>query len=174
MLAYEPDQRYQNIAELLPELKSVARQSGLVMDESLVHVLVVEDGNGELQITKRLLERSNRSLDVCHAPDLASACDAIWMHTESTALPLIVLFDLNLPDSEPAKTLRKISQLADDQVHLVALVDVDDSRLREDAMNMGVAEFLSKEKLTDQLIERTIFATFGRIPTPLRVTRDDT
>ena len=173
MMAFEPSDRYQTISDALIDLKAAARDLGVYVGDSLIHVLVVEDVQVDQMVMQRLLERSNRSLEISYAADLASACDAIWIHTEASSLPLIVLMDMRLPDSTIDQTLKKIMELADDQVSFVAVTGVDDPSIRQKAMQAGVVDYLLKDDLTDQIVERVIFETFARLPEALRITAEE-
>ena len=169
LTARDPDERFQSMGELLPELRREIRQMGLNAEDRAVHVLIVEESRSDGMLAERLLERSNHSLEIRHAGGFAAACDAAWIHCESSSLPLIVLVDLHLPDSVPMETAERIGRLAGQQVHVIAMADGKDTTLRGICLRSGAVDYLCKESTSDAKFERVIFSTFGRLPSPDRL-----
>ena len=175
LTAPAPEDRYQSVSELLPDLRREIRELGILTQDRAIHVLIVEEpsDNEDDMLSRRLLERSNHSLEILHASDFSAACDAAWIHCESSALPLIVLLDLNLPDSAPTETAERITRLAGKQVHVIAMANGNDQSLRGICLRSGAVDYLCKNSTSDLALERVIFATFGRLPSPDRLAVED-
>ncbi|MEM9587299.1 MAG: protein kinase [Planctomycetota bacterium] len=167
MLAPSPDDRYQSVAELIPDVRLLIRDHGIWPDESIVDVLIVEDAAEDLMITKQVLRAANRSLKPETVSTFAATKAFIEDRCAKSERPLVVLMDLALPDSFADQTVNRLAELCCDSVRLVALTGDDDARLRRRCLDNGASEFLEKSQLNGKRIERTIFAALSRLPNSL-------
>jgi two-component system response regulator len=101
-------------------------------------ILLVEDNNDDEVLTLRALKQSNVANEVVVAPDGKAALDYLLgtgAHAgrDVSALPQIILLDLNLPKMSGLDVLRRIR--ADERTRLLPVVVLTSSRQDEDIIN---------------------------------------
>ncbi len=114
------------------------------------HVLLIEDNPGDADLVRLRLVESKSGVQVNCVPRLSDALACLDAET-----PLLVLLDLNLPDSHGAETYRRILQKAPN-VPVVILSGQDDEALAIKAVHQGVQDYLVKGDITSKHLERAL------------------
>ena len=120
------------------------------MTEHGAHVLLIEDNPGDADLVRLRLVEGKSKVHVNCVPRLSDALACLDAET-----PLLVLLDLNLPDSHGAETFRRIMQKAPN-VPVVILSGQDDEALAMKAVHQGVQDYLVKGDITSKQLERAL------------------
>ncbi|MGZ7100368.1 MAG: response regulator, partial [Candidatus Angelobacter sp.] len=120
------------------------------MNQGSTNVLLIEDNPGDADLVRLRLVESNPMVNVSCVPRLGDAIAALKEN-----VPSLVLLDLNLPDSQGAETFRRILEKAPG-VPIVILSGQDDENLATKALHQGVQDYLVKNKLTSQELDRSM------------------
>ncbi|MEM0927286.1 MAG: hypothetical protein AAGJ83_14675, partial [Planctomycetota bacterium] len=168
MLVFDREDRYADISEALEELKKSARELGFVIEKSIIHVLIIEPNHDDpMSIFSQLV--GNPSLRLKQVTELSEAADAIWFHTESSALPLIVLVDCRSVSTRTEELSRRLNDWKDEQVHVLGVID--ESTCSEEVRSRFV-ECIRRDSIADHALERAIFTVFGRLPHHRKLTTE--
>jgi serine phosphatase RsbU (regulator of sigma subunit) len=121
----------------------------VVAEPPPLHVLLVEDDEGDALLVEDLLAVWGGSVRLAHARSLAEA--------ESLTLADIdcALLDLNLPDATGLDALRRLHSAADAPPILV-LTGFDDERRGVEAVGAGAHDYLLKGQVDGNLLMRSI------------------
>lgn len=163
LLQYEPDDRPQSDAEVLEMLRQILNDHPQQQDDCRIVVLVVEDDPTDLAVTQRVLKRTNHSVDLMHAPTFARALQVLANHPPRERCPMVVLLDLQLPDSPVGETLNSLPLLSGDYVGVIAVSGNESPEIRQRCIRAGAMEFVSKNAMDSRLLERAIFSTASRL-----------
>lgn len=120
------------------------------MNQGSTNVLLIEDNPGDADLVRLRLVESNAMVNVSCVPRLGDAIAALKEN-----VPSLVLLDLNLPDSQGAETFRRVLEKAPG-VPIVILSGQDDENLAAKALHQGVQDYLVKNKLTSQELDRSM------------------
>ncbi len=140
------------------------------MSES-VHILIVEDNPGDRRLVlEELRETSYRASTLHETASLAEAIRIVRDHPEI----VLVILDLNLPDSSGLESVTKMQDAAPDAA-LVVVTGMTDRALAVEVLRLGVQSFLNKADLTSVTLERTIRYSIerNRILTDLKKTNEE-
>ncbi len=117
----------------------------------IVRVLVVEDSEDDLEIVKRLLEKSDEAKFVLgYAFNLKEALDLSW-HEDWD----VVLLDLGLPDSMGLDTLHRMVT-ARPLTPVVVLTGYEDLSSASRALRMGARDYIPKSLMPTELLPRAL------------------
>jgi phosphoserine phosphatase RsbU/P len=114
------------------------------------HVLLIEDNQGDADLVRLRLVESNCDLEVSCADRLSTGLAAL-----AVAPPIVVLLDLNLPDSYGEDTFREVLNRAP-SVPVVVLSGRDDEQLAIKAIHQGAQDYLVKGQFDGRQLGRTI------------------
>lgn len=120
------------------------------MSDRITYVLLIEDNPGDAALVCQRLEEGRPGAEVRCVERLADGLVRL-----SEQAPAVVLLDLNLPDSRGAETYRRVIEKAPD-VPIVILSGMNDESLALEAMHQGVQDYLLKDGLTSDGLERAI------------------
>lgn len=100
-------------------------------------ILLVEDNPTDEKLTVRALKRSGGGAEIVVARDGAGALDYLfgsgaWAGRDTSALPAVVLLDLQLPRIDGLEVLRRVR--ADERTRFVPVVVLTSSREDEDRL----------------------------------------
>lgn len=124
---------------------------GVIMAESVIRVLLVEDDEEDYILAMHMLsEARNLRFDVSWADRLESALN----HMNSATVD-VVLLDLSLPDSYGWDTFTSVRKHSPD-LPIVLLTGVQDEDLGARAVYEGAQDYLVKDELSTQLLSRAI------------------
>lgn len=115
-----------------------------------IKILVVEDNPGDAELVARALAKCRHGSDVFHAGCRRDAIDAL-SHEEFD----IVLLDLSLPDSKGLAALHMI-RTNHPQIPVINLTSLDDRDTALKAIEACAQDYLIKDKLTSELLERSM------------------
>ncbi len=156
MIAYNPCQRIQSMADVINAIESVPTEIPAARNPS-VKVLVVEDDADDLFLTLEMLRRANQSLEIVTAKTLR---ESVALCSQPHSIDLVLL-DLRLPDSAGVETVERLKAILP-STPIVILTGQQDVEIGQACMAAGAAEFACKNDLTAHLMERMIFITLSR------------
>src|SRR6516165_12184737 len=121
------------------------------MGRSPIHILLIEDEETDYLLTRRMLSSvENQSYEVQWAKSWAAGIEAIRRGAHD-----VCLLDFRIDGGnglEILKESRNIGCIAP----VILLTGVGDHQLDVEAMALGAADFLVKDKITPELLERSI------------------
>jgi signal transduction histidine kinase len=120
------------------------------MEHEPANVLLVEDKPGDADLVRLRLVGSKCKYQVNCVTRLSDALACLDAKT-----PLLVLLDLDLPDSQGAESYRRIMQKAPN-VPVVILSGQDDEHLAIKAVRQGVQDYVIKSDITSKQLKRSI------------------
>ncbi|MFB6251623.1 MAG: ATP-binding protein [Halobellus sp.] len=118
-------------------------------------LLLVEDNPSDVRLIEEYLvdgqwgQKSTGSPEVIHAGSLSEGIEAQIDEVD------LVLLDLNLPDSAGLETLQSMSA-ASEATPLVVLTGLNDQQLGVKAVGEGAQDYLIKDEVSPELLQRTI------------------
>ena len=116
-----------------------------------IKVLLIEDNPGDARlITEALKEAEDSRFDIVWRETLTDGLDIL----EEADTDIIVL-DLSLPDSAGLDTLDTARKHSED-VPILVLTGLDDKKLSLEAVKRGAQDYLIKEKVHADVLERCI------------------
>jgi signal transduction histidine kinase len=118
--------------------------------KAAAHVLLIEDNPGDADLVRLRLVEASSDLEVSCVNRLSSGLQSL---TEKT--PVVVLLDLNLPDSHGADTYRSVLKKAP-TVPIVVLSGLEDEGLATKAVHQGVQDYLVKGNFDSGQLARAI------------------
>lgn len=113
-------------------------------------VLLIEDDLGDAVLVERMLQECLQDFAIEHCTHLEKALEALEDEDYR-----VILLDLSLPDSLGLSGLSKLRDVSPD-VSIVVLTGLADDRLPLQALEQGAQDYLVKNSLTAELLERTI------------------
>jgi sigma-B regulation protein RsbU (phosphoserine phosphatase) len=120
------------------------------MRNGSIHVLLIEDNQGDADLVRLRLVESASALEVSYADRLSTGLAALAGES-----PTVVLLDLNLPDSRGADTFREVLDRAP-RVPVVVLSGRDDVELAMTAIHHGAQDYLVKGQFDGQQLGRAM------------------
>lgn len=127
------------------------------MRKSKVEILVIEDNPGDAMLIKLLLEEC-----------LGNICEVIQYEKLDEGIRELInrrydliLLDLNLPDSNGLNTLRKCLGPGFN-IPIIILTGLDDYKVGSEAIKLGAEDFLVKDNLNPEIIQKSIFYSIER------------
>src|SRR5262245_3472612 len=121
------------------------------MGQTVTQVLLIEDQEEDYFLTRRILSRcENQAFDLQWANSWEPAIEAIRRCTHD-----VCLLDFRLGGGDGLELLKE-SQHVGCKAPVIILTGVSDYRLDLEAMELGAADFLVKDKITPDLLERSI------------------
>ncbi len=118
--------------------------------EPVLNILIVEDNPGDVVIVTELLKSSGIKFNLSHVSTLRETILLCSNHEFDT-----ILLDLGLPDSVGLETLKKI-QAFQIKSPVVVMTGLDDEDIALQSMREGAQDYLVKNRLTSDIILRTI------------------
>jgi serine phosphatase RsbU (regulator of sigma subunit) len=120
------------------------------VSEPAVHVLLVEDDEGDALLVEEMLADASAPVEMTRARSLADARELA-----GARLPDCVLLDLGLPDSRGIEALAGARAVVG-AAPIVVLTGYDDERAGVEALGAGAQEYLVKGQVDGQLLMRAI------------------
>ncbi|HUP85937.1 MAG TPA: response regulator [Acidimicrobiales bacterium] len=122
-------------------------------------VLVVEDNVAHARFVRTVLESMDRPVQVHQAGRVSSACERLRQEIFDC-----VIADLHLPDGRgPAVVLRLLE--AAPSVPVLVVSALDDPSMAQLAMSAGAHDYLTKDRLTPELLSHVIVRASQRAST---------
>ena len=120
------------------------------MESQKIRTLLVEDNPGDARLIRELLSAKRNSYQISHVSRLEDAIARLPNDRMD-----VILLDLTLPDSTGLETVFRMREAARD-VPIVVLTGLDDETLAVKAVQEGAQDYLEKDQLGSQLLERTV------------------
>lgn len=115
-----------------------------------IKILLFEDNSADADLVSEYLELSNLSVDILLVKRLADGVKAL----SGQAFDLVLL-DLSLPDSSGIATLKSVAAAVRDEV-IIVLTGADDEELSLEALQAGAQDYLFKDRLSGEVLRRSI------------------
>jgi len=115
-----------------------------------IQVLLFEANSADAGQVNEYLELSNLSFDILLVECLADGLKAL----KKKAFDLVLL-DLSLPDSSGIDTLKAVSAVVKDEA-IIVLTRADDEELSLEALKAGAQDYLFKDRLSGEVLRRSI------------------
>ncbi|MFZ1729056.1 MAG: PAS domain S-box protein [Bacteroidota bacterium] len=123
----------------------------------VVHVLLLEDHEGEARLNQRLLERSySTEFQFESFRFLKDAIEVVKQRKFD-----VVLLDLNVLDSKGLDTFLAL-QAAAPQLPVVIVSAVADDRVAQTAIHQGAQDYLVKGSITSEILTRVVLFAIAR------------
>lgn len=116
--------------------------------EPALHLLLVEDDDGDALLVEELLSDAGIDTDMTRAWSLEAAMDALAMPVDC------VLLDLGLPDASGLDALVQLREASDSA--LVVLTGLDDSQRGVQAVAAGADDYLVKGQVDGEALGRAV------------------
>lgn len=120
------------------------------MNNGSTHVLLIEDNPGDADLVRLRLVEAHSDLPVACVTRLATGLASMIVQP-----PVMVLLDLNLPDSHGADTYRTVLEAAPG-VPIVVLSGLDDEEMAVNAVHQGVQDYLVKGSFDSKQLARAM------------------
>ena len=124
--------------------------------EAPLHLLLVEDDEGDAFLVSELLKEEDPSIVVRHVRSLAAAVESL-----ATEIPDCVLLDLGLPDATGLGALERLRAVRPGVAHLVLTGDRDVQRGVE-AVAAGAQDYLIKGSVDGDGLRRAVLYAVER------------
>ncbi len=136
------------------------------MDTEKIHVLLVEDNEGDARLVKENLnEMSTVMYDVDHVTQFKKAIDRLGTHDYA-----LILLDLGLPDSSGFQTFNNVQLVAGD-VPIIIFTGLGDEELSIKALQAGAQDYLVKGHVDSYILSRAIRYAIERKNTERKILR---
>jgi signal transduction histidine kinase len=136
------------------------------MSDQQISVLIVEDNPGDARLlVESLVEAGFSRTRISIASTLASACDRLQSEDVD-----VILLDLSLPDSHGLATVESVKAVAS-FTPIVVLTGNGDEAMAVRAVNAGAQDYLIKNDVTSEPLDRAIRYAIERKRTE-RIERD--
>ncbi len=120
-------------------------------------ILLIEDNPGDIRLMKELLkEITSFEHELLIAENLKDGCELLIENNI-----ILILLDLNLPDSSGKQTFDHIIGLAQ-SIPVVLVSGVNDSELSLELIKKGAQDFILKQDLNNSLLGKTIQFAISR------------
>lgn len=128
-----------------------------VTDARPLDVLIVEDNPGDVRLLREhLREAEGAAYEVTSYADLATACAAVRARRFD-----VILLDLALPDCTGTDTLVRLRGAAP-SMPVIVLTGLDDLDIGDATLQRGAQDYVSKDRLTPEVLARTIRYAISR------------
>ncbi len=115
-----------------------------------IKILLFEDNSADADLVTEYLELSNLSFDIRSVKRLADGLQVLQAQRFD-----LVLLDLSLPDSSGIATLKTVVAAVRDEV-IIVLTGADDEELSLATLQAGAQDYLFKDRLTGEMLRRSI------------------
>jgi len=115
-----------------------------------LHILLIEDNPGDVRLIQLMLGKSELKYSLEHAATLYDGLAKL----EENAFD-IALLDMNLPDSNGLESIPEIKRAAP-RVPIVMLTGLDDEETAVSALQLGVMDYLLKDRIDRTLLVRSL------------------
>ena len=121
------------------------------MDKKEIHILLIEDNPGDVRLIREMLAESKlQFFSLKHSGSLSDGLDSL-----SENIHNVVLLDIGLPDSSGLDSVYEIKKTAP-MIPVVMLTGLDDEKTAVSALQLGVQDYLVKDRIDSNLLVRSI------------------
>jgi sigma-B regulation protein RsbU (phosphoserine phosphatase) len=122
-----------------------------------VHVLLVEDNQGDARLFHEMLSEAGAAFSMEHVRKVSDAAERLARGGVD-----IVMSDLSLPDSQGMETFRALHDAAPN-VPLIVLSGLDDEKLAVETVRRGAQDYLVKGHADTHMLTRAIRYAINRM-----------
>ncbi len=147
----------------LADPRTGTEELDLTVEETDARILLIEDDDVDANLVSRFLLRRHPERVLLRVRTLREAVEVIL----ASDLDLIVA-DLGLPDAQGVTAADVIVGVAP-EVPLVVLTGSEDDRLANSALQLGAEDYLNKDRMNEELLNRSIRYSMTRHRTQRRL-----
>ncbi|MBI5099450.1 MAG: EAL domain-containing protein [Nitrospirae bacterium] len=111
-----------------------------------IHILLIEDNPGDVRLIREMLKKSKLAYSFDHAGTLSDGLVKLKEHAFD-----VILLDMNLPDSSGLDSIPEIKRVAS-KIPIVMLTGLDDEETAVSALQLGVQDYLLKDRIDRTLL----------------------
>jgi serine/threonine protein kinase len=157
MTRLNPAARFQSMAEVIAAMDRCSQELGIRSPlERQFRVLMVEDSLTQSIVMRQKLMTASPHVSIEAVTALSEAMTACRLKRFD-----IVLLDLNLPDSAGVATVARLRHV-DAATPIIVLTSSDDCELGVACINAGADDFLPKQEVEADMLQRHILLAIGR------------
>lgn len=120
------------------------------IDPKNIRILLLEDNAADADLVAEYLDLSKLSFEIVIAKRLVEGVQLMKEQSFD-----VILVDLSLPDSRGIDTLTSIASVTEEEV-IIILTGADDEGLSLEALKVGAQDYLSKDRLSGEVLRRSI------------------
>jgi len=120
------------------------------MDRKKIHILLIEDNPGDVRLIREILGKSELAYSLEHAGTLSEGLVKLKGHAFN-----VMLLDMNLPDSSGLESVPEVKRVAP-KIPIVMLTGLDDEETAVSALQLGVQDYLLKDRIDRTLLFRSL------------------
>ncbi|MEZ5173990.1 MAG: response regulator [Bacteroidia bacterium] len=127
------------------------------MEPRRLHILVVEDNNGDYLLIQDMLHAvRDFAKDISHVESLQDAIDHVQRQKTD-----VILLDLSLPDSYGIDSFSRLNE-ANPAVPILILSGLSDTKFAHDAVKIGAQDYLVKGEFEEKLLAKSVLYAIER------------
>ncbi len=115
-----------------------------------IHILLIEDNPGDVRLLQVMLGKSELTYSLEHAGTLSDGLVKLRDHAFD-----VILLDMNLPDSSGLDSIPEIKRVAP-RMPIVMLTGLDDEETAVSALQLGIQDYLLKDRIDRTLLLRSL------------------
>jgi DNA-binding NarL/FixJ family response regulator len=115
-----------------------------------IHILLIEDNPGDVRLLRVMLGKSELMYSLEHAGTLSDGLVKLTEHAFD-----VILLDMNLPDSSGLDSIPEIKRVAP-RMPIVMLTGLDDEETAVSALQLGIQDYLLKDRIDRTLLLRSL------------------
>jgi len=120
------------------------------MTTEKLHILLIEDNPGDVRLIEEMMGRAEIEYSIRHAGTLSDGLEKLRKQTFD-----VILLDMNLPDSSGLASVPEIKKVAP-KMPIVMLTGLDDEDTAMSALQLGVQDYLLKDRIDRTLLIRAL------------------
>lgn len=137
------------LAEIVPQGQADPQRP--TPHPAVTKILLIEGNSGDAQLVRQILTEADASrFDLAHAKCLQEATE----HLTQASFDVLLL-DLSLPEEQELETLTR-TRAAAPSLPIIVLTDSDEKTLAIKALKQGAQDYLVKDQMTSDGLERAI------------------
>ena len=129
-----------------------------------MRILAIEDNQADADLLSEYLQDISDNIQLDNTISLEESFSLLQKKSYD-----LIFLDLRLPDSDGLETVERLTDFLDNNINkkdipIVVLTGINDYGLGKAVMKSNIKEFLVKDEMTKDLLERAIkFYTYGRL-----------
>ncbi|RJQ56740.1 MAG: EAL domain-containing protein [Nitrospiraceae bacterium] len=120
------------------------------MTAKKINILLIEDNPGDVRLIREMLGRSELAYSLEHAGTLTDGLARLKGHIYD-----VILLDMSLPDGSGLDSVPEIKKVAP-KMPIVMLTGLDDEETAVSALQLGVQDYLLKDRIDRTLLLRSL------------------
>jgi diguanylate cyclase (GGDEF)-like protein/PAS domain S-box-containing protein len=120
------------------------------MTAKKLHILLIEDNPGDVRLIQEMLGKVRNEYSIEHAGTLAEGIGKL-----GKGLFDVTLLDMNLPDSSGLESIPEVKKVSP-KMPIVMLTGLDDEETAISALQLGIQDYLIKDRIDRTLLLRSL------------------